>query len=195
MSFLWRDHVFTGDTLLIDGCGAPTSSGRLTRSTPASPNAVRLPPDHVWPGHDYKAHQAARSGMSGRTTTAWRIAARADFIALMDAPASAQAAAHRRGSVPANLRLACSITPALTIVAPRVAAGYAGDVTPELAWRWWQSGKGVVVDIRTNAEREWVGFVPDAPAVAVETVAGDGDEPGFRCADSGAVRRTAASRC
>ena len=21
MSFLWRDHVFTGDTLLIDGCG------------------------------------------------------------------------------------------------------------------------------------------------------------------------------
>ena len=50
--------------------------------------------------------------------------------------------------------------------APMLAEGYAGDVSPELAWRWWQSGKAVLVDIRTSAEREWVGFVPDAPAVA-----------------------------
>ena len=49
---------------------------------------------------------------------------------------------------------------------PRPAEGYAGDVTPELAWRWWQERKAVLVDIRTSAEREWVGFVPDAPVVA-----------------------------
>lgn len=45
---------------------------------------------------------------------------------------------------------------------PRPAQGYAGDVTPELAWHWWQSGEAVLVDIRTDAERDWVGYVPGA---------------------------------
>ncbi|HEX7889708.1 MAG TPA: rhodanese-like domain-containing protein [Ramlibacter sp.] len=45
---------------------------------------------------------------------------------------------------------------------PRPAQGYAGDVTPELACRWWQAGEAVLVDIRTDAERDWVGFVPGA---------------------------------
>ena len=46
------------------------------------------------------------------------------------------------------------------------AAGYAGDVTPDEAFRAWTAGDAVLVDIRTQAEREWVGFVPDAPVVA-----------------------------
>jgi sulfur dioxygenase len=45
---------------------------------------------------------------------------------------------------------------------PRPAQGYAGDVTPELACRWWQDGDAVLVDIRTDAERDWVGFIPGA---------------------------------
>ena len=40
--------------------------------------------------------------------------------------------------------------------------GYAGDVSPELAWHWVQSGEAVLVDVRSDAEREWVGFVPGA---------------------------------
>lgn len=48
----------------------------------------------------------------------------------------------------------------------RPAAGYAGDVTPELACRWWQSGEAVLVDVRTDAEREWVGFIPGAVPLA-----------------------------
>ena len=48
----------------------------------------------------------------------------------------------------------------------RPAQGYAGDVTPELAWRWCQQGDAVLVDVRTDAEREWVGFVPGAAGVA-----------------------------
>ena len=48
----------------------------------------------------------------------------------------------------------------------RPAAGYAGDVTPELACRWWQAGEAVLVDVRTDAEREWVGFVPGAVGLA-----------------------------
>ena len=44
-------------------------------------------------------------------------------------------------------------------------AGYAGDVSVQLAYRWWQSGQAVLLDIRTNAERAWVGFIPEVPAI------------------------------
>ena len=45
---------------------------------------------------------------------------------------------------------------------PLPAAGYAGDISPGLAWQWMQAGEGLLVDVRTDAEREWVGFVPGA---------------------------------
>jgi len=47
-----------------------------------------------------------------------------------------------------------------------VVAGYAGDVAPQLAYAWWKSGEAVLVDVRTDAEREWVGFIPGAVALA-----------------------------
>ena len=46
------------------------------------------------------------------------------------------------------------------------AAGYAGDISPALAYEWWNTGAGVLLDVRSDAERDWVGFVPDAVAVA-----------------------------
>ena len=46
------------------------------------------------------------------------------------------------------------------------AEGYAGDVAPQQAWQWVQSGQAVLVDVRTDAEREWVGRVPGAVPVA-----------------------------
>ena len=46
------------------------------------------------------------------------------------------------------------------------AEGYAGDVTPQQAWQWVQAGQAVLVDVRSDAEREWVGQVPGAAAVA-----------------------------
>ena len=48
----------------------------------------------------------------------------------------------------------------------RPAAGYAGDVSPQLAHRWWSASEAVLVDVRTDAEREWVGFVPGAVPLA-----------------------------
>ena len=46
------------------------------------------------------------------------------------------------------------------------AEGYAGDVTAPMAWQWVQAGQAVLVDVRTDAERDWVGGVPGAAAVA-----------------------------
>ena len=48
----------------------------------------------------------------------------------------------------------------------RPASGYAGDISPQLAWAWVQAGEAVLVDVRTDAEREWVGSVPGAVALA-----------------------------
>ena len=62
---------------------------------------------------------------------------------------------------------------------PRPAKGYAGDVTPELAWQWLQSGDAVLVDVRSDAEREWVGFVPGAAAAAWKQWPGMAMNPGF----------------
>lgn len=49
---------------------------------------------------------------------------------------------------------------------PLPADGYAGDVSPQLAWQWVRAGAAVLVDVRSDAERDWVGFVPGALAVA-----------------------------
>ena len=48
----------------------------------------------------------------------------------------------------------------------RAAQGYAGDVFPELAWHWVQADEAVLVDVRSDAERAWVGFVPEAKPLA-----------------------------
>ena len=64
---------------------------------------------------------------------------------------------------------ACNPCQSLDSVLPQgqqPAEGYAGDVTPQLAWQWVCSGEAVLVDVRTDAEREWVGSVPGAAAVA-----------------------------
>ena len=46
------------------------------------------------------------------------------------------------------------------------AEGYAGDVSPQLAYQWMLAGDAVLVDVRSDAEREWVGFVPGAVPLA-----------------------------
>jgi sulfur dioxygenase len=48
---------------------------------------------------------------------------------------------------------------------PQNNAGYAGDITPQQAHDWWQSGEAMLIDIRTNAERAWVGFIPNVAAI------------------------------
>lgn len=45
--------------------------------------------------------------------------------------------------------------------------GYAGDVTPAQAWEVLQhTPRAVLLDVRTDAEREFVGRVPDAISVS-----------------------------
>lgn len=71
--------------------------------------------------------------------------------------------------------------------AARPAEGYAGDVAPDLAYRWWHAGDAVLVDVRTDAEREWVGFVPGAVALAWKQWPGMALNSGFDLAIKAAV--------
>lgn len=44
--------------------------------------------------------------------------------------------------------------------------GYAGDITAQQAWQWAGQGEAILVDVRTDAERAWVGYVPGGMAIA-----------------------------
>lgn len=174
MSFLWRNHVFTGDTLLINGCGRTDFQSGSAEALYRSLNEVlfALPEDTVvWPGHDYQGRSCSSIGREKASNARVAGKTEAEFVALMN---SLNLPRPRRidEAVPANLTsgLRHDVDGALQMQ-PLPASGahqgsYAGDVSPELAWRWVQSGEAVLVDVRTDAEREWVGFVPGAVPVA-----------------------------
>jgi sulfur dioxygenase len=209
MCFVWRPaapaaaaHVFTGDTLLINGCGRTDfqsgSAEALYHSI--TERLFTLPPDTVvWPGHDYKGqthstigHQMAHNvRLAGKTL--------AEFVAVMH-NLNLPKPKRLEEAVPANqssgLRhdadgvSGASLAGTDAADMPRPAVGYAGDVTARLAWQWVQSGQAVLVDVRSDAEREWVGFVPGAKAVAWKQWPGMVMNPGFDDSLKAAVAST-----
>jgi glyoxylase-like metal-dependent hydrolase (beta-lactamase superfamily II)/rhodanese-related sulfurtransferase len=190
MSFVWREHVFTGDSLLINGCGrtdfqsgsAPAMFNSLTQVLFKLPNSTT-----VWPGHDYQGR--SRSSIGHEKTSNSRVAGKTleEFVAIMDSlnlPPPKRIAE----AVPANLAggLRHDVHPAHSSqIYP--AGGYAGDVSPALAWHWVQQGDAVLVDVRTDAERAWVGFVPEAVAVTWKQWPGMAMNPNFDAELSAAV--------
>ena len=190
MSYLWQPHgagltgghVFTGDTLLINGCGRTDFQSGSAEALYHSITQVlfALPDDTtVWPGHDYNGRTQSRIGVEKKTNV--RVAGKslAEFVAIMDA---LHLPRPRRmdEAVPANLTSGMRHDAGGgALFHPRPAAGYAGDVSPQLAWQWVQSGEAVLVDVRTDAEREWVGFVPGAVPLAWKQWPGMAMNPAF----------------
>ncbi len=169
MCFLWRDQVFTGDTLLINGCGrtdfqsgsAQALYRSITEQLFSLPDAIT-----VWPGHDYqgRTHSSIGAERSGNPRLAGK--SMEEFVTLMN-----------NLNLPKPKRIDVAVPANLTsglrhdaegglLLSARPAPGYAGDVMPQLAWQWVQNRQAVLVDVRTDAEREWVGFVPDAVPIA-----------------------------
>ena len=88
MSFLWGDHVFTGDTLLIDGCGRTDfqSGSADALYSSVTERLFTLPAETiVWPGHDYKGRTQSTVGQERAHNSRLAHKTRAEFIALMDA--------------------------------------------------------------------------------------------------------------
>jgi len=172
-------HVFTGDTLLINGCGRTDFQSGSAQAMFHSLTQVlfALPDDTtVWPGHDYQGRTHSSIGQEKATNARVAGKTEAEFVAIM-AGLNLPRPKRMDEAVPANLLSGLTsgagsagaerhdVDGQLQAV-PRPATGYAGDVSPQLAWAWVQAGEAVLVDVRTDAEREWVGFVPGAVPVA-----------------------------
>ena len=166
-------HVFTGDTLLINGCGrtdfqsgsASAMYHSLTQILYKLPAATT-----VWPGHDYqgRTHSSIAHEMQHNIRTAGHSEAQfSEIMNHLNLPKP-----HRIDeAVPANLSSglrhdAGGEGSRNDLFKVQAAEGYAGDISPELAWQWVQSGEALLVDVRSDAERAWVGFVPEAKALA-----------------------------
>lgn len=176
VSLVWRcgpqAHVFTGDTLLINGCGRTDFQSGSAEALFHSLTQVlfALPDDTVvWPGHDYQGRTHSTIGQEKATNARVAGKTQAEFVATM---AALNLPKPRRidEAVPANLLSGLTAerhdADGAWLLQPRPAQGYAGDVSPQLAWAWVLSGDAVLVDVRTDAEREWVGFVPGATPLA-----------------------------
>lgn len=185
MSFVWRDHVFTGDTLLINGCGRTDfQSGSAEALFHSLTQVLFTLPDAttVWPGHDYQGR--SHSSIGQEKTSNARVAGKteAEFCTIM-AALNLPKPKRIDEAVPANLtsglRHDAGDSADTDLFHPHPAHGYAGDVSPQLAYRWWQAGEAVLVDVRTDAERAWVGFVPEAVPLAWKQWPGMAQNPDF----------------
>lgn len=86
MCYAWRGNLFSGDTLLVDGCGRTDFQGgsagdlydSVTGKLFALPDATR-----VWPGHDYKGQSVTTIGWEKRHNARLAGRSRDEFIALM----------------------------------------------------------------------------------------------------------------
>ncbi len=185
VSYLWRNHVFTGDTLLINGCGRTDfqsgSAEDLYQSITG--RLFTLPDDTVvWPGHDYqgRTHSTIAAEKAGNARIAGK--SLAEFVAAM-AQLQLPRPARMDEALPANQ--SSGMGPGrhdaggADVFQVLPAEGYAGNVSPELACQWWQAGQAVLVDVRTDAEREWVGFVPGAVPLAWKQWPGMAMNPQF----------------
>ena len=193
MSFLWRDHVFTGDTLLINGCGRTDfQSGSAELLYHSLTEILFKLPDAtiVWPGHDY--HGRTHSTIGTERATNARVAGKslAEFVATMSG-LNLPKPTRIDEAVPANLSSGIRHDAAAAGLnqrddnSVRAADGYAGNVSPQLAFDWWRSGEAALVDVRSDAEREWVGFVPGAIPLAWKQWPGMVMNEGF---DAGLVK-------
>jgi glyoxylase-like metal-dependent hydrolase (beta-lactamase superfamily II)/rhodanese-related sulfurtransferase len=186
MCFVWQHgstrHVFTGDTLLINGCGRTDFQSGSPEALYQSLTQVlfALPDDTtVWPGHDYQGRTHSSIGAEKQNNA--RVAGKslAEFASVMN-NLNLPKPQRIDEAVPANrvsgLRHDAGGDALMTV---RPAQGYAGDVSPQLAWAWVQAGEAELVDVRTDAERAWVGFVPDAHALAWKQWPGMAMNPEF----------------
>jgi glyoxylase-like metal-dependent hydrolase (beta-lactamase superfamily II)/rhodanese-related sulfurtransferase len=176
MSYLWRGNVFTGDSLLINGCGRTDfQSGNAAALYRSITEVLFALPDAtiVWPGHDYqgRSHSTIGAEKAGNARVAGKTLA--EFMTIMNelhlpkpkrldeaVPANLSSGLRHDAGAPSGGAQHADESK------PRPAIGYAGDVTPQLAYDWWQKGEAVLLDVRSDAEREWVGFIPGAVSLA-----------------------------
>lgn len=86
MSYVWRGNAFTGDTLLINGCGRTDFQSGSAAALYDSITAKLFTLDdatRVWPGHDYKGQSVSTIGWERRNNARLAGRTRDEFVELM----------------------------------------------------------------------------------------------------------------
>ncbi len=87
VSYLWRDRVFTGDALLIGGCGRTDfQGGDAAQLYHSIVDRLFVLPDEtlVYPGHDYKGRTVSSIGEEKRTNPRLAGKSEAEFVEIMN---------------------------------------------------------------------------------------------------------------
>lgn len=179
MRCLWRSHVLTGDTLLINGCGSTDfQSGSAEALYRSITQVLFALPDAtiVWPGHDFqgRTHTTIGAEKTGNARVADKTLA--EFVAIMDAlnlPRPKRTDKAVLANLLSGIRHDAGGDPLLEA---RTVTGYAGDVSPQLAYKWWRIRRSRA-DRRADRRRVRMGeFHSRCHPPGVEEVAGHGDE-------------------
>lgn len=164
MSFVFDEKVFTGDVLLIRGCGRTDfqqgSSDKLFESV--HKKLFTLPDDtQVYPAHDYRGQTSSTIGLEKKFNP--RLAmnqTKNDFIKTMSELKLANPKKIHE-AVPANL--ACGKVSKHRALMPTVNDGIP-EVTPEMVQK--NLGKVRLIDVRTTAEfNNELGHIPGSELV------------------------------
>lgn len=85
LSFHWRDRLFTGDALMIGGCGRTDFQGGDAGTLFDSISRIMSFPDEtlIYPGHDYKNMRVSSIAQERLTNLRIKDQTRDSFIALM----------------------------------------------------------------------------------------------------------------
>jgi len=105
VSYLWRDRVFTGDTLLIGGCGRTDFQNGSAEALWHSITEKLFRLDEqilVYPAHDYKGRRVSSIGEERRFNARVAGKTREEFLSIMN-NLNLPMPAHIHEAVPANL--------------------------------------------------------------------------------------------
>lgn len=86
MVFIWYDNVFSGDTLLINGCGRTDFQGGSAEALyeSVSRKLFTLPEEtKIWPSHDYNGQSVSTVGWEKRNNSRLANKSKSEFVELM----------------------------------------------------------------------------------------------------------------
>ena len=87
LTFLWQDKLFTGDALLINGCGRTDfQSGDAAILYDSIVNKLFIYPNEtlVYPGHDYHGHRVSSIGQEKLINPRLAAKSKEAFVAIME---------------------------------------------------------------------------------------------------------------
>jgi sulfur dioxygenase len=154
VSYLWRDRVFTGDTLLIGGCGRTDFQNGSAEALWDSITGKLFRLDEqilVYPGHDYKGHSVSSIGEEKQFNARVAGKTREEFLVIMnnlDLPMPKRI----HEAVPANLEGGASAPAAAAAAAAMEKSVEIQNVSAQQLAEALGSGAVNLLDVRTPAE-------------------------------------------